>query len=116
MSMYISIGGEEGLSLTSGVFDCIVETTREMFSRGECKCLNFIYESYDDEGQSFIKLDSVDVGCFNVFYKNCKKAKEVFPETELGKLTRERGTIDLVFQQWEEVLKIMREDERLIIE
>jgi len=69
--MYISIGGEEGLSLTSGVFDCIVETTREMFSRGECKCLNFIYESYDDEGQSFIKLDSVDVGCFNVFYKNC---------------------------------------------
>lgn len=112
MGMYISIGEDTGWGLSTGIFDLIVESTRELFSDDEQKCLKAIYRSYDDEGQSFIVLRNVDANCFNLFYKHCNSALENFIEN--GHENIEPKYVPFIVGQWSQVLKLIREDERFV--
>lgn len=111
MAMYICIGRGTGWSTSGGVFDCIVEPTRNLFKATEQCCLNEIYSPLDEQGQSFIALDTVDGDCFNLFYSYCKKAMEEFPISERAKIVPE-SHIPGILWNWSEVLRIMREDPR----
>lgn len=113
MGMYISVNEHEGWTLSSGIFDCIVESTREVFSRDHMDCMKKIYKSLDDEGQSFIVLDYVDSYCFNLFYRNCKRAMDDFLSSPRGKSVRPTS-IAGIFWNWAEVLRLMREDPRYL--
>ena len=70
MGMFISINENGGLSTSSGVFDCIVESTREKFTEEQRNCKKAIYETLDEEEQSFIALNYIDDDCFNLFHVN----------------------------------------------
>ncbi|MGE7955214.1 hypothetical protein ACQKQA_01215 [Pseudomonas sp. NPDC089530] len=111
MGMYISIGAGTGWSTSGGVFDCIVEPTRRLFKPDEQCCLSEIYSALDEQGQSFIVLDAIDEGCFNLFYCYCKKAMEEFPLSERGRIVPENH-IPGILWNWSEVLRIMKEDPR----
>lgn len=111
MGMYISIGNDSGWALTFGIFDCIVESTREIFSCEDMNCMKKIYKSLDDEGQSFIVLDDVDVNCFNLFYKNCRLAMDDFLNSSRGKSVRPTSVAGILWN-WAEFLRLMREDPR----
>ncbi|MDQ7760260.1 hypothetical protein ACM9XD_06205 [Xanthomonas sacchari] len=109
--MYISINQGNGWGTSGGVFDCIVESTREMFPASQLDCMKEIYNSLDEEGQSFIVLGDVGASCFNVFYAHCKKAMEQFPESERGRSVP-FSHIPGILWNWSEVLRLMREDPR----
>lgn len=116
MVMFVSIGGGNGslgvgLSLSGGVFECIVEETRKRFKDDEQFCVKEIYTPLDEQGQNFIVLDYVDECCFNLFYFYCKKAMEDFPLSERAKLVPENH-IPGILWNWAEVLRVMREDSR----
>ncbi|WP_159565322.1 hypothetical protein [Budvicia diplopodorum] len=111
MGMYISIGKNTGWGLTSGLFDIITESTRELFSAEQYGCMKSIYEAFDDQGQSFIVLDSVDRDCFNLFYRHCKAAMEAFPDSPRGKISPLKS-ISGILWNWSEILRLMREDSR----
>ncbi|WAJ36022.1 hypothetical protein OU800_15515 [Pseudomonas sp. GOM7] len=114
--MFISVGKGDGalgagLSISGGVFDCVVEETRRKFKDDECFCMKEIYRPLDEQGQNFIVLDYVDECCFNLFYAHCKKAMEEFSLSERAKLVPERH-IPGILWNWSEVLRGMREDAR----
>lgn len=111
MGMYISIGKDSGWGTSGGVFDCIVESTREMFTKDERACMEAIYGTLDNEGQSFIVLDRVDSTCFNLFYRHCEDAMKEFPHSERGKIPPP-DHIPGILWNWSEVLRLMREDPR----
>lgn len=115
MGMYIAIGRKIGWSTSFGVFDCIVEATRENFNGEDRNCMHDIYRPLDDQAQSLIALDDVGVSCFNLFYKHCKQAMEEFPETERGKYVPP-SHIPGILWNWSEILRIMREDSRYLPE
>lgn len=111
MGMYISIGEGTGWSASGGVFDCIVESTRDLFKADEQCCLKAIYTPLDEQGQSFIVLDYVDGACFNLFYFYCKKAMDEFPLSERARMLMKNRIPGILFG-WSEVLRLMREDPR----
>lgn len=111
MGMYISIGKDTGWGLTSGLFDIITESTRELFSTKQYGCMKSIYETFDDQGQSFIVLDSVNSDCFNLFYRHCEAAMKVFPDSPQGKIPPPES-IPGILWNWSEILRLMREDPR----
>lgn len=111
MGMYISISAESGWDGSGGVFDCIVEATRGLFSKEDEVCKEEIYRPLDEQGQSFIALDAVPSRCFNVFYKKCKIAMDNFSESDRGRLVPPEHVAGILWN-WGEVLRLMREDPR----
>ncbi|GFM70303.1 hypothetical protein PSCICL_12950 [Pseudomonas cichorii] len=111
MGMYISISNGSGWGGAGGVFDCIVESTRELFGKDQYGCMRKIYEALDEQAQSFIVLDDVASECFNLFYSHCKTAMDSFPESSRGKKVPENH-IPGILWNWSEVLRLMREDIR----
>lgn len=111
MGMYIAIGDGVGWAASRGVFDCIVEGTRDRFGIEHGACAHQIYSPLDEQGQSFIVLTDVEANCFNVFYHCCEEAMGVFPESNAGKLVR-AGHIEGILWNWYEVLRLMRRDSR----
>ncbi|MCS3808633.1 hypothetical protein FHY19_001658 [Xanthomonas arboricola] len=111
MGMYISISNKVGWTLPFGMFDCIIESTRELFSCESMGCIKKIYKSLDDEGQSFVILDDVDINCFNLFYENCSRAMDDFLNSSRGKSVRPTSVAGILWN-WAEVLRLMREDPR----
>jgi hypothetical protein len=111
MGMYIAIADGLGLALTRGLFDCIVESTRACCSAKDSDCLLKVYEALDEQGQSFISLRDVDALCFNVFYVACKKAMNVFSESEVGRSVP-FDHLEGILWNWREVLALMRTDVR----
>ena len=112
MSKFICINENGGWSGPTGIFECIVEETRKLFTDGEQKYVQEIYQSLDEQFQSFIVLDYVDETCFNLFYNHCKKAMDRFPDSERGSKIREKPVMPLILQNWAELLRIMRDDPR----
>jgi len=113
--MFISINEHSGWDGSGGIFDCIVEGTREKFSSAEQACAHAIYLSLDDQGQSFITLNKVSEDCFNIFYKNCSAAMREFTESKRGKEVPSSHVLGILWN-WGEVLRLMREDDRYIYE
>lgn len=112
MGMYISIGNGRGWGTSSGVFDCIVESTRERFAEDQQVCMKSIYESLDERGYQGIMLgDALDSACFNLFYRHCEAAMKEFPHSERGKIPPPEH-IPGILWNWSEVLRLMREDPR----
>lgn len=111
MGMYISINDGSGWGASSGVFDCIVEGTRNFFTSDQAGCMRKIYEALDEQAQSFIVLDNVSDECFNLFYCHCKLAMDSFSESDRGKMVPEKH-IPGILWNWSEVLRLMREDRR----
>ncbi len=111
MGMMVSINEEEGFVTSGGVFDCIVENTRLLFTEDQKGCVWEIYKTLDEQGQSFIVLDYVDADCFNLFYRHCEAAMKAFPESERGKIPPP-SHIPGILWNWSEVLRLMREDPR----
>ncbi len=111
MSMFISINEEGGWGTSNGIFECIVENTREMFSGEQKECVKAIYETLDEQGQTFIALDHVDVDCFNLFYHYCDAAMKIFPESERGKVP-DPDYVPVILRDWEDFLRLMRDDPR----
>lgn len=111
MAMYICIGRNSGWSTSGGVFDCIVEPTRRLFKPDEQDCLSDIYSPLDNQGQSFIALDTIGESCFNLFYSYCERAMNEFPLSDRAKIVPE-SHIPGILWNWSEVLRLMREDPR----
>ena len=111
MGMYISINESSGWGTSGGVFDCIVEGTRALFTHDQYSCMRKIYDSLDEQAQSFIVLDNITGDCFSLFYSHCEAAMKIFPESDRGKLVSENH-IPGILWNWSEVLRLMREDVR----
>lgn len=111
MGMYIAINRSAGWGTSRGVFDCIVEATRKLFSDSEMGCMSEIYSPLDEQGQSFIALDEVDSHCFKLFYRKCKLAMEDFPNSEHGRFVPQDHLPGILWN-WSEVLRLMTEDPR----
>jgi len=111
MGMYIAINDSKGWGCSGGVFDCIVEGTRPYLQAVDCVCVKDIYQTLDDEGQSFIVLDDVDADCFMKFYRACEAGMNGFPTSERGHDVPASHVPGIVWH-WSEVLRLMREDPR----
>lgn len=111
MGMYIAIARGIGWSGSSGVFDCIVEGTRTKFLDINRSCMDSIYTTLDDQGQSFIALDEVGAVCFNIFYRLSEKAMDEFADSERGR-TIPQDHVPGILWHWSEVLRMMRDDPR----
>lgn len=111
MGMYIAICEGVGWATSRGIFDCIVEGTRDRFGSEYGECARKIYSPLDEQGQSFVVLSDVDADCFNMFYFYCEQAMELFPKSNAGKLVP-ADHIKGILWNWSEVLRLMREDSR----
>ncbi len=109
--MCILIRNGIGLSLSSGLFDIITESTRENFSSLDSDCILEIYKYNDEQCQGFIALNDVDIDCFNLFYQHCETAMKGFLESPRGKIPPP-NYIPGILWHFEEVLRLMREDPR----
>lgn len=105
MSMSIIINSDEAWITKSGIFECVVEETRELFKDNEQNCVNKIYEPLDDF-QQYIYLSHVDEECFNLFYNYCMKATDNFPDSERGKIP-DKEYLPVILGNWSILLRMM---------
>lgn len=111
MGMYIAIADGVGWATSRGVFDCIVEGTRIYLESVDKTCFGRIYESLDEQAQSFIVLRDIEEECFNKFYFCCEKAMLEFPHGDADqKIPSDH--VEGILWNWGEVLNLMRHDSR----
>ncbi|MCL1790834.1 MAG: hypothetical protein FWG40_05670 [Peptococcaceae bacterium] len=108
--MSIMINGNESWSTRSGIFECIVEETRELFKDNEQSCIKEIYDPLDNY-QQFIDLGNISAGDFNLFYRHCKQAMDGFPDSERGKIPDEEY-MPVILGNWSHLLENLRKDPR----
>lgn len=113
MGMYIAISDGVGWATSSGVFDCIVEATRNKLNEVDGACAKCVYSTLDEQGHSFIALNDADKECFNSFYISCVQAMDEFPNSEQGRFVPP-GHVPGIRWNWSEVLRLMRDDPRFL--
>jgi hypothetical protein len=76
MAGAVIVSEESGVSISSVIFDHIVEKIRDEFSDAEAVQLLPVFYPYDEEGMMFISLKGASVAEFNAFVGAAGRAKE----------------------------------------